>query len=249
MKLPILLIVLASAAIAQPDAKPAAQPAKPDVQRLFVLKYADPSQVANLLRVFDASATPNTSFHALAVRANPEAMAAIEEAVKRLDVPAAAPHDVDLTAQLVLGAETQEQSGGALPKDLDAVVTQLKQAFPFKVYGLLDVLTLRTRTGQNSQTTTSSSGGAVQVNGQPWNVDSHLNIGSINLDGDGPTIRIDNFQMGSRVSFSNSPSNIAWHELNLRTDLDIKEGQKVVVGRLGINPNQALFVVVTAKIL
>jgi antitoxin component of RelBE/YafQ-DinJ toxin-antitoxin module len=35
----------------------------------------------------------------------------------------------------------------------------------------------------------------------------------------------------------------------LQTDLDIKEGQKVVVGRMGLTSQQALFVVLTVKVL
>jgi len=37
--------------------------------------------------------------------------------------------------------------------------------------------------------------------------------------------------------------------LGIQTDLDIKEGQKVVVGRLGISHDQALFLVMMAKVL
>jgi hypothetical protein len=245
---PTLLILLAASALAQDAAQAPAQPKKPDAQRLFVLKYADPQQLSNLLRVFDAQTTPNTGFHALAIRANPDAMNAIEEAIKRLDVPAAAPRDVDLTAQLVLGAEGADQAGSALPKDLESVVAQLRQTFPFKTYGLLDVLTLRSRTGGNGQTSTTSSGGAVPVNGQPQPVESSLNLNSISVEGDGATVRIDGFNLAANVPYG-SGGMLQSHRLNLRTDLDIKEGQKVVVGRLGINPSQALFVVLTAKIL
>lgn len=245
--LPTLLILLVGSAQAQ-DAKPAAAPDKQQVQKLFVLKYADPQQLSNLLRVFDAQTTPNTGFHALAIRANENAMTAIEEAIKRLDVPTAAQRDVDLTAQLVLGAEAADQAGSALPKDLETVVAQLRQTFPFKTYGLLDVLTLRSRTGGNGQTSTTSAGGAVPVNGQAQPVDSSLNINSISVEGDGATVRIDGFNMQSLVPYS-AGNSMQVHRLNLRTDLDIKEGQKVVIGRLGINPSQALFVVLTAKIL
>jgi hypothetical protein len=38
-------------------------------------------------------------------------------------------------------------------------------------------------------------------------------------------------------------------QLSLDTDVDIKEGQKVVVGRMGMNGQQAMFVVMTVKIV
>jgi hypothetical protein len=37
--------------------------------------------------------------------------------------------------------------------------------------------------------------------------------------------------------------------LGLTTDVDIKEGQKVVIGRMGIGKDQALFLVMTVKIV
>jgi hypothetical protein len=37
--------------------------------------------------------------------------------------------------------------------------------------------------------------------------------------------------------------------LEMATDLDIKEGQKAVVGRLGLSHDQALFLVMMGKIL
>jgi len=48
------------------------------------------------------------------------------------------------------------------------------------------------------------------------------------------------YDVGNGFSFRN---------LGLDTDIDIKEGQKVVVGRLGIERNQALFLVLTAHIV
>ena len=38
-------------------------------------------------------------------------------------------------------------------------------------------------------------------------------------------------------------------DLQMQTDLDIKEGQKVVVGRLGLSHDQALFLVMMGKVL
>jgi antitoxin component of RelBE/YafQ-DinJ toxin-antitoxin module len=35
----------------------------------------------------------------------------------------------------------------------------------------------------------------------------------------------------------------------LSTDLDIKEGQKVVVGKVGIDPSQAMFLVLMAHVI
>jgi len=227
--------------------KPAAPPT-PTVQKLFVLKYADPRDLESLLKVFHASIQSNRDMRVLSVDATAETMAAIEDAIKRLDVPSAAPVNVDLTVYLVVGHEGENPAGSApVPKDLDSVVTQLKNAFAFKSYSLLDVLALRARTGQVASTT--SSGGAMQTNSsgtQP--VITQLRINTAGVGGDGATIHFNNLNAGIKVPVSGS-AGFSYQDLGLSTDVDVKEGQKVVIGRLGISKDQALFLVMTVKIV
>lgn len=150
---------------------------KPKVQRIFVLKYADPSNMYELLRVFEAHIGVNNELHALAVTASEQTMQALELAITKLDVPAAAVKNIELTMQIVIGSDG-EAAGGALPKDLESVVTQLRNAFPFKSYGLLDVLTLRTRSGRPVGTTSS---GSIQYGASSKPVFSTFNINSSRL--------------------------------------------------------------------
>jgi hypothetical protein len=220
---------------------------KPQVQRLFILKYADPSQLMNLLSVFDAQVRQNAELHALAIEATPEAMRAIEDAIQKLDVPSAMPKNIEMTVFLLVATDATP-AGGAIPNDLDSVATQLKNTFPFKNYGLLDVLTFRTRTGQSVSTT--SSGGSFQIGSRPVSVISSLRIASISVESDGSTVRIDKMNSSYRVPVpSGGGEQYNYQDLGIQTDLDIKEGQKVVVGRLGISHDQALFLVMVAKVL
>jgi len=243
----LALLLLALPLAAQEEKKAEAKPTA-TVQKLFVLKYADAQSVRSLLQVFRANIDANRELRVLAVDATPETMAAIEDAIKRLDVPSAAPTNIDLTVYLVVGHEGDSPAGAVpVPKDLDSVVTQLKSAFAFKSYSLLDVLALRTRTGQNASTT--SSGGAVQTgpgNTQP--VITQLRINSGGVGSDGTTLHLNNLNANIKMPV-NSGSGFSYQDLGLSTDVDIKEGQKVVIGRLGISKDQALFLVMTAKIL
>jgi hypothetical protein len=235
------LLLAAGLSLAAQDAKKAdTAPKKPQVQRLFILKYADPMQLVTLLQVFDASVRQNAEMHALAIEASPEAMRAIEDAIQKLDVPAAMPKNVEMTVFLLVASDSAATAaaGGPIPKDLDSVATQLKATFPFKNYGLLDVLTFRTRTGQPVSTT--SAGGSLQIGNATVSVISTVRIASVSVESDGSTVRID--KMDSRYQWSGQ-------NLGISTDLDIKEGQKVVVGRLGISHDQALFLVMMAKVL
>jgi hypothetical protein len=204
--------------------------------------------LSELLKVFHAGIVPNRDMRVLAVDATAPTMAAIEDAIKRLDVPSAAPANVDLTVYLVVGHEGENPAGSApVPKELDSVVTQLKNAFAFKSYSLLDALELRTRTGQQASTT--SSGGAVQSDGggtQP--VITQLRIGAAGIGSDGATIHINNLNANIRMPVRNG-NGFSDQNLGLSTDIDIKEGQRVVIGRLGISKDQALFLVMTVKIV
>ena len=127
------LLVAAGLSLAAQDAKKGdTGPKKPQVQRLFILKYADPNQLMNLLQVFDASVRQNAEMHALAIEASPEAMHAIEDAIQKLDVPSALPKNIELTIFLLVATDSATPAGSAIPKDLEAVTTQLKNTFPFK---------------------------------------------------------------------------------------------------------------------
>jgi hypothetical protein len=250
MKRMWIALVLAAVALAAQDTKKGeTAPKKPQVQRLFILKYADPIQLMNLLQVFDASVHQNAEMHALAIEATPEAMHAIEDAIQKLDVPSALPKNIEMTIFLLVATDSATPAGSPIPKDLDDVATQLKNTFPFKSYGLLDVLTFRTRTGQSVSTT--SSGGSLQIGSRPVSVISSLRIASISVESDGSTVRIDKMNSSYQVPVEKGGGGdqISYQNLGIQTDLDIKEGQKVVVGRLGISHDQALFLVMMAKVL
>ena len=245
MKRAILALILMTAPLAgQTEVKEA--PAPPKVRKLFILKYADPRSVTPLLQVFDASVMQSADLHALSVTATEQTMRAVEDAIAKLDVPAASPKNVELTMQLVVGADTDSMNG-PLPKDLEPVVTQLRNTFPFKGYRLLDVMTLRARVGQRAST--DSDGGAMQFSGITKSVSSTFAINSSSLAPDGSTVKLDGLRAGSRIPVEEGQGQFRYQELNLATDVDIKEGQKVVIGRHGITRDQALFLVLSARVV
>jgi hypothetical protein len=255
MKPLILILALCCAPLSAqqtPTDKPADKgaPAQVYQQKLFILKYADPQRLMEILRVFNstgASTVSNNEMHALAVSAPSSVMQAIEDAITKLDTPAAAPKDFDFTVYLVVGTEGENIGISAMPKDLDSVVTQLRGAFPFKNYRLLDMLTIRSRAGQT--VSTQSSGGSVLLGNVNRPVSTTFRIGSATLSQDGNNIRLERMTCHTAVPYEESPGHYQQQSLQLDSDLDIKEGQKVVVGRMGITNQQAMFVVITVKIV
>jgi hypothetical protein len=234
-----LLLALVSLALPLAAQEQKQEPAR--VQKIFVLKYADPRSLREIIGAFGSS-NPNVDMHTLTVSATPENMKAIEDAIARLDTPAAAPRDIDLTFYLVVGGEGDPEAARPFPKDLDSVVAQLKNAFAFKSYRLFDTLALRTRTGQNAAA--ESSGGAVAGTGLPVRTSITLNAISIAPDG---TIRIDRIRANIRIPVSAPDGKWSYNDVGINSDLSVKDGQKVVVGRIGISRDQALFLVVMAR--
>jgi hypothetical protein len=256
MKRILLTLALLALPLAAQQQKQAASPATvpqqktgepkqpPQAQKLFVLKYADTRQLAGLLRTgFGVTVNENAGMRALAVSASQGAMAAIEDAIKRLDVPSAAPQNIELMLYLMVGSQIDGPSSVPLPKELDSVVAQLKNAFAYKAYRLMDILTIRTRTGQSAEA--KSSGGSIQFEGvnpgvppSQTSVSTNFGVSSVSLGADG-VIRID----GLRVS-----STAGRNSASINTDVNTKEGQMLVVGKTGMTTKDALFLVLTAHV-
>ena len=216
----------------------------PNVQKVFILKYADPENLRILLSVFGGGLIPNFEMHALAVTAQPATMQAIEDAIARLDVPAAAAKNLDFTIDLVVGTDAESPGSASVPKDLEGVIAQLKAAFPFKSYRLLDILTLRARAGKRAAT--QSSGGTIRYGQNDGRVSSDITINSASLGADGTTLHLDGLKCF--ITYG-PPTRDELRHLTLQTDVDIKEGQKVVVGRMGMESEQAMFIVLTVKVV
>ena len=223
------------------------------VEKLFVLKYADPNQVAHLVGALGGSTATGTHMQAVAVTADRVAMAVIEDAIKQLDVPSAAPKNIELTVNLIVGTDAESSLGNSVPKELESVVAQLKGAFPFKNYRQVDQIELRTRTGERAET--RSEGAVVSkdslpvyvpesgpVRPQATTITTSFNIHSAGLAPDGSTVRLDG--MEASINWPGIANN-----LKLDASVDVKEGQKAVVGRIGVAHDQALFVVLTAHVV
>jgi hypothetical protein len=214
------------------------------VQKLVTLKYADPQSVANLISVFGLdSVRLDTHLKVISLSGTKARVASAEEAIKQLDLPSAAPKNIELTVFFVVGSDQNPLAGNPIPAELQTVVTQLKTTFPFKAYALLDVLALRTRSGSGAET----SG---QLNGSSRL--STFRVQSASVDGDGSNIRLEHLHAGVRNLVSlGDPTKKQYVDTGISADVvDVKDGQKLVIGRSSLDgPEKALFLVLIAKII
>ncbi len=152
-----------------------AQNPNEEIQKLVPLKYAEPIVVQNLLRDFGVAVRIDQRTKVIALSGQRNRVTTAEDAIKQLDVPSAAQKDIDLMVYFVVGSDVAAPAAGAVPQDLQSTIATLKTTFPFKIYYLLDALSLRTRSGVGASTTGQLSGARLTT----------FSVGSANVEGDG----------------------------------------------------------------
>jgi len=215
-------------------------------RRLIQLRYVDASRARNLVNTFaggrgDLFVTDDDHLHVLAVRGPAEAVAAAEEAVKKIDV---APLDFELTVYLV---STGAQAGDQLPEGLAGTAKQLHGVFTYKSYQLIESFVLRGRDGQGS------NGGGGSAEGTIKNSTYTFRYGRASvLDGTPKIVNLQNLNLLIRTptGYRDEKGNIQYKSSGLSSDIDVRDGQKVVVGKSDVNSGESpLILIVTVKVV
>jgi hypothetical protein len=213
---------------ASPEARRGVRPG--DVQKVFVIKHVHVNDLARVLSVFPAeiSGMERDNTRVLSVSAAPAVVAAIEETIKRLDVPAPALKSVEITAFLLECSAAAD--AGTLPPDLQGALVQLKRIFNYSGCGV--ARTLFARGAEDSRfgaEFNERAAGKYELQGRV-EVDSSQP----------PVVRLRGIEL---VTWSGNVRS------RLGGDVEVRDGQKVVLGRLGVTESgKDQIVVLTAKI-
>lgn len=245
----VLAFVLTSSA-QQAAPSPAQNP--PDLtersfkSRVFEVKYRDPNSLLNALynlgSGFKGSAmSANSEFRTLTVRDFPENIATVEEALKRLDVPAAPRPNIELHMHVLI-ASNAGSPATEVPADLKDVLTQLRGTLNYRNYELAASIVQRlTETPRGLQ----GSGTAELPSTNPGTPNSSMpyeyHINNISL--------VQNATGAASVQIAEFTFVTAEKErARVQTALNLRDGEKVVVGTATIR-NRALVIVLTAKLI
>jgi len=228
--LPAVFLVFASLALPQEQ-----------VQKVVPLKYADPQSLVRLLQVFGVQMQFDNRMRVITVSGMKDRVSVVEDAIKQLDVPSAAQKDIELTAYFVTGSNNAAQNAGnPIPQELQSTVAALKSTFPFPSYLLLDVLSLRTRSGMGGETSGELGSNRISV----------FRVRAASVTADSQTIQLDGLYAGVRFGNRDKDGKLDYTNTGLTADVvDIKDGQKLVVGRSSLQgPEQALFLILIAHV-
>jgi hypothetical protein len=176
-----------------------------------------------------------------------DAVAEVEEIIKRFDVPPPPVPNVEVTIYMMSALPTP--SAAAVPPELEPVIKQLKSMFSYKSYQLIDTEIIRVRAGQGGEAS------AVVDNKGPSGAKtiSQMKFRSVtpSIDEKGRVMRIDGLKVGLRVPIASSPKGeFQYIDTGISTDVDIREGQKVVVGKVNMDgADRASIVVLAARVV
>jgi hypothetical protein len=253
----VLILTFVSASFAQQTATPAPAKSEPDFvtekgfkSKVFEIKYRDAYNLSSVLRQLGsgfkgASVSANTELKTITVRDFPENLATMEEAIKRLDTPAAPRPNIELHIHVLVASNTSGASDttAQVPAELKDVLTQLRGTLNYRNYELAATVVQRlTETQRGLQGTGTGEFSIVLpapgVMSMPY--DYVLNSISLVQNPTGaPTVQINEFIFKATTDKDHA---------QVQTALNLRDGEKVVVGTATIR-NRALIVVLSAKLV
>jgi hypothetical protein len=257
-----LIILLLAVAL------PARSQDQEPVTRVFKIEHGNVEQIAEILTMFGGVPRANKELGVIAWQGPESRLAAVEAAVESLDVPPGAMKNVEMT-MFILAAEpgTGSAADDQVPELLHGVTTQIRKLFDFRSIRLLETSIIRTRDGESGQI-----GGGLSLNRSV--PEALLEKGTLaaalaNAQGSyqfkfqdlevvsdegGNTVRVNRLALTILLPAiyinNNGQEERTMKKTQLVTDIDVREGQKVVVGKTSIEgARDTMFLVITAEIL
>jgi ribosomal protein S18 len=256
--LPASFTIAQTGAEQKKDEKEQEPDSKKFAVKLFEIKYRDPQSLANALFALSSGAKgstmqSNSALSTLTVRDFPENIAAIEDALKRLDVPDKSPVSLEFQLHLIAASMTPSEKA-ALPKNLEPVVEQLRSTLKFSNYRY--ITSALNRVSDRGKIESSGITGSLFPNltgitntpDTPAIYQYTLSRVSLTQDATGKeSIQIDMFHFGVSVPIKIGGST-QYRDVGIKTPLSWREGEMAVVGTANISgSDEAIIVVISIK--
>ena len=224
------------------DSRPAQEKSAAIITRTIDVKNAEVVSIIDTLRaIAKANGTtmaPDLANRLIILSGDPDRVAELEGLIHRLDVPPPASQrvSVELTAYLLVAGE-DEGVGQPVPAQLEPALAQLRKTFTYKSYQLLDTLWMRNRVGRKAETTGIFPRSEAAARGRSSSgYTFSCSISHVTHDGKGDVIHLDNVDI---ITGSG----------RIETNIDIRPGQMVVVGKTSYEGDQAMIAVLSARIV
>lgn len=213
--------------------------------KVFEVKNRSPEELVRVLRplgsgVRGTAIVESSEFHTITVRDFPENIAAIEDALRRLDVPSPPKPDIEVRMRVLIGVPSGTTQ---VPPELAPVVKQLTATLNYKAYYFVDDIIQRVRNGHGV-----GGRGSAPVNPpaspEPSTLSYKYSLKDVAIipqhPGNAATIQIRELVFGGSVK--------ALGDAELYSGLTLREGDKVVVGKSSLK-DRALILIMSVKVV
>jgi len=222
--------------------------------KVFVVQNGSARDIAAAIKLLGSGfkgsgLSINEELRTITVRDFPENVAAIEEAIKRLDHSAPASPGMELKVSVLIGSKTP-LTNASVPDELAPVIKQLRSTLTYAHYGVMTTSVHRTKIGsgiEGSGVAESTLLGLVAVQTRPILYTYHLRNISFGPNPDASTINVENFQFSMRVPIDTGDNHIQYQSVGFETPVSLRQHEKVVIGTTTMG-DKALIVVVTANV-
>lgn len=242
-------LISATALAQEKKAEPQYNEVREFRNRIFEVHNRSPRDIYSAIRMlgsgFKGSAIDfNEDLHTITVRDFPENIAEIEQAIQRLDRPAAAVPDVELKVSVLIASKTPLPSA-SIPEDLAPVVKQLQSTLRYSHYGLMTANVHRTKPGQGiegSGVAEPTLLGMTAQEGKPIFYSYHLRRVTVHDS----SVGVENFNFSMRIPL-NLSGGTQYQSVGFETPVSVHQNEKVVIGTTTMG-EKALIVVLTASV-
>lgn len=234
-------------------------PERKRITKVIRIHYGDAGRIAGILRnIAQVNAESDNILNAVIINGIPPNVESAEQTIKELDASpvATTSGDIELIVHVIGGSnEPLSTPADANPSTMGPVVKQLRAIFPFKNYGVLSTVLMRSQQGKSAE-----SSGLIKYpfgdSSSPY--PDHYKIAyetaSVSAASARTIIHLQNFRFQGKVTVvmhgSGNTSQIQSFDVGVGSDVDLRPGQQVVVGNTNVaSGDSALFIVISAKLV
>jgi len=228
--LPVLALVaalVAAVVAAAPPLRAEENPTTPEPLETVVkqTRYLDIRDLRSILAMLDVRYSIQEDLGTIVLRGHPDGDLKVAlELIDSLDKPPQESRSLELTAFLL--AASKGEIGGELPEELTAATEQLQALFGYRGFELLDTVFLRVREGRDG---TIQGGVLLGDRRASYRLSFVRALLRDQEDEAPPIVRLDNFDF--QLHTPGDGEGTGEELVRLQTDVEVREGQKAVVGK------------------
>jgi hypothetical protein len=235
------------------------KPVEPDpiIKNFVELKYLkdDASRLRRVIEVVrqlnagQVDVIYDPELKVLALRGRARAINEAETLLKRFDVPAEEHRvrQIEVTIYLI-EASSESSPDQPVPAALKSALDQLRTAFGYKGYRLMDTILLQGRERSDLNLSGLLPMEATKSSDKTFYTASYKNINYVESQ---KSVEITHFHFNIRIPLPGTglAAQTSYGDSGIETDLTIKDGQKLVLGKLARDQTErGVFLVLTTKV-